>query len=239
MSGNLFQPVVNAFRGDQLKPTVILLLSPTLLVSWQYFGSLEQYLQIFGRGPLAIDNIWGPAVYTIAMTLVFFVLIPILFIKFVFRERLSDYGIQLGIRKRTIRSFLVCAPLIAWGGYLGSFNPEMREYYPVRLDAFTSSSVVALHVCTFIAYYIGWEFHFRGFLQFGLRPKLGPANAILIAMGLSVVFHIGTPLVETYAAIAAGIGWGILAFRTDSILSGLLQHILLGTAMQIGLCYAI
>ena len=37
--------------------------------------------------------------------------------------------------------------------------------------------------------------------------------------------------------IAGGILWGLLAFRTRSLLSGLMQHFLLGLAVDWFLCF--
>ena len=235
MNGSFLKPLLDAFRGDQLKPTVILLLSPTLLVTWHFFGSIELYLRSFGPAPLPFDETAALATYTIAMTLGLFVLVPALVVKVVFRERLADYGIQLGLRKRTFRSYLMIAPLMLLAAYLGSSDPGMIGFFGIKFRP--SPSIFALHVCTFAAFYVGWEFIFRGFIQFGLRPSVGAANAILIGTLASVLFHINTPMLETYAAIIAGIGWGILAFRTESILSGLLQHMTLGIAMQAFMCY--
>ena len=45
------------------------------------------------------------------------------------------------------------------------------------------------------------------------------------------------PTFETYASIAGGTLWGYLAFRTRSLLSGLMQHFLLGPALDWFICY--
>ena len=69
-------------------------------------------------------------------------------------------------------------------------------------------------------FYLGWEFHFRGFLQFGLGGRLGPVNAILIQVMASSLLHIGKPPIETFAAIGGGVLWGVIAYRTQSLPSG-------------------
>jgi membrane protease YdiL (CAAX protease family) len=158
--------------------------------------------------------------------------VPALIVKLVFRQRLADYGMQLGDRVRTVRSFLVFAPVMLLVAWLSSQSAAMTGEYPIDRTAGSSASAFALHTLTYLFFYAGWEFHFRGFLQFGLRKAFGDAGAILVAVLASVLLHLGKPAAETYGAIAAGLLWGILAFRTRSLLSGFLQHALLGISLD-------
>ena len=89
---------------------------------------------------------------------------------------------------------------------------------------------------TYVLFYLGWEFYFRGFMQMGLRESLGDVNALLVQVMASTLLHIGKPGAETFGAIFGGILWGILVYRTRSLLSGLVQHALLGLALDWFLC---
>ena len=121
--------------------------------------------------------------------------------------------------------------------YLASCDPATREVYPINKSAGSSPVIFGLHACTYLLFYVGWEFHFRGFLQFGLCDKLGAANALLVQVMASSLLHIGRSGVEAFAAIGGGILWGVIAYRTRSLLSGLLQHFLLGIALDWFICY--
>jgi membrane protease YdiL (CAAX protease family) len=66
---------------------------------------------------------------------------------------------------------------------------------------------------------------------------VGAANAVLIQVMASSLLHLGRPASETFGAIGAGVLWGVLAFRTRSLLSGLLQHALVGIALDWFICY--
>ncbi|MEE8452049.1 MAG: CPBP family intramembrane glutamic endopeptidase [Thermoguttaceae bacterium] len=116
------------------------------------------------------------------------------------------------------------------------FRERLAEY-PVNKSAANSPAMFGLHACTYALFYPGWEFHFRGFLQFGLRGRLGLINAILIQVMASSLLHIGKPPAETFAAIGGGVVWGVIAHRTQSLLPGLLQHFLLGIALDYFICY--
>lgn len=230
---DLFRPLVAAVRGKQSKPTVILLASTLLMVTWRWLGSAEYYRDHLSPR-LAF---WGDAeataaAYSFLACFLLLGVIPALIVKLVFGEKLADYGVQLGHRARTFRTFLACAPVVLFVAYLASEAPAIAEHYPINKGAGASPWMFAFHGCTYMAFYLGWEFHFRGFLQFGLRESAGQANAILVQVLASALLHVGAPVSEMYAAIVVGILWGILAFRTRSLLSGLLQHALLGISLD-------
>jgi len=234
----LLQPLWDAFRGDQLRPTVILLLSALLLITWKCFGAPDFYLQQVGPwlGPIG-DPSACAAVYSFLTCLLLLGVVPALTVKLVFRQRLADYGVQLGNRKRTVRSFLLLAPVFLLAAYVASGDPAMLAEYPINKSAGTSARMFGLHTLTSLVFYAGWEFHFRGFMQFGLRDKLGQTNAILVQVLASCLAHIGKPGPEIYGALLGGILWGVVAARTRSILSGMMQHFLLGIALDWFVCY--
>ena len=162
---------------------------------------------------------------------------PGLVVKCVFRQRLADYGVGLGDRFLTVRSFLVLAPAIVLMAWLSARAPAIRAYFPINRSAGSSPGMFAFHAATLLLCCLGWEFHFRGFMQFGLRQSLGNVPAILVQTMASTLSHLGRPWPETYACIAAGLVWGFLAFRTRSLLSGFLQHALLAVALDWFICY--
>jgi len=233
-----FQPLLAAFRGQQFKPTVILLCSPLLMVSWSYFGSPQFFHEwVSPRLGLWDDPRPAAAVYSFASCFLLLGVVPAAIIKLLFKERLADYGVQLGDRVRTVRSFLILAPLFLLGAYAASGGETIRQHYPINPTAGDSPTMFGLHCASYLVFYVGWEFYFRGFMQSGLRATLGPANALFVQVLASSLLHIGKPTGEIYAAILGGILWGLLAYRTRSLLSGLAQHALLGIALDWFICY--
>jgi membrane protease YdiL (CAAX protease family) len=232
------RPLAAALTGDQFKPTVILFTAPLLMLTWKFFGSTEFYLQQLAPllGPHDESTAWA-AFYHFGSCFVLFAVIPALTVKFVFRERLADYGVRIGNRVLLVRSLLIIVPGIVLVAYLASKSPAMLKEYPINRSAGATPSMFGLHACTYALFYLGWEFYFRGFVQYGLRDKLGTANALGVQVIASTLLHIGKPWGETFGAIAGGILWGILAFRTRSLLSGLVQHFLLGLLLDYFICY--
>lgn len=236
--GERWEWLTAALRGEQRKATVILLLSPVLLVTWKYFGSPEFYAKSLAPlGLLWDDPRATAAVYSFLAALLLLGLIPTLVVKLVFGESLADYGVQLGDRVRTLRSFLMLGPVFVLAGYLASRDPAVMGQYPINPSAGASHAMFGIHTVTYLAFYVGWEFHFRGFLQFGLRSTMGSANALLVQVMASCLVHLGKPASETYTSILGGLLWGLIAYRTRSLLSGLLQHFVLGISLDWFLCY--
>ena len=108
----------------------------------------------------------------------------------------------------------------------------MLGKFPINPQAGASAGSFAVHAATYLLFYLGWEFYFRGFMQFGLRQALGDVNTVLVQVLASALLHIGGPASEVYGAIFGGMLWGMLAFRTRSLLSGLVQHYFLGVSLD-------
>jgi len=192
--------------------------------------------KILPSPPPGIDPLDDPqataAVYAMVWTFLLLGLIPALLVKLAFREPLADYGVRLGDRRRTFRTMALLGPLFVLGGYIASRDPAVQSQYPLNPSAGSSPAMFAVHAFAYLLFYLGWEFHFRGFLQHGLRGSMGDTSAVLVAVMASCLAHLGKPASETYAAILGGLLWGILAFRTRSLASGLVQHFLLGISLD-------
>lgn len=158
---------------------------------------------------------------------------PALIVKFVFHEKLSDYGVCWGDCSRTFRSFLTMAPIFAAVGWASGENLAFYNVYPYNPVAGVSRTTLILHTISyFCLYYFAWEFMFRGFLLRGLAPTTGFSTAIWIQTAISTALHFGHPASETFGCVAGGLFWGFLALRTRSIYSGWGQHAILGIALD-------
>jgi uncharacterized protein len=232
---SFLQPLLDAFRGAQQKPTVILLSTSVLLLLWKYFGAAEllsaQLAQVASEPQVA-----GASGHFLSC-FVLLGLLPAVAVKCLFRERLADYGVGGGIPARTGTSLAVLAPVFLLAAYLASTDPQVLNKFPINPAAGASPAMFAWHAATYLLFYLGWEFYFRGFLLFGLRDSLGATNAVLIQTAASSLLHIGSPASETFGAILGGLLWGSLALWTGSLLSGLVQHFLLGLALDLFICY--
>lgn len=221
-------------RSADRKPTVILLSVTVLGVVFRYFGSKAFFLSHLASWlvPGRDADLFG-GLYTFGSSFVLFGLVPVLVVKAVFREPLSDYGVTLGDWSFGWRVVVFTLPLALALGFGASRNPEFPIEYPLIRAATGSAAVFALHGAAYLLFYVGWEVAFRGFLQFGLRGAIGDWNAILVQTFGTCLLHIGKPFGETMGAIVGGLVWGIIAYRSRSLLYPILTHWLLGISLDL------
>lgn len=223
---------LSSFSRKNRKELVLWLSIGVLLVLKIYQGDRMYWVEHFAQGlPYDDDYKWNMWLYHHLSTIVLFAIIPILIVVFVFREKVSDYGLKLGDWKfglwATIISFMIMPYLV----YRSSLNPEHFQFYhdnfPVVL-ANSSLTMFALWGLSYLPHYIGWEFFFRGYMLWGLGRKYGWIAGIMIPTILTTLMHIGKPQGETWGALIGGVYMGFLAYRTRSILWPLLFHFYLG-----------
>ena len=218
------------FTKDQIKPAVILLYTVLAATVWKYFTFPR-----FEEEPTLAD-FWIGATPLFA-ALILFGLIPMGIVKWGFHERLADYGLRIGIARRTVWSFLLAVPLIVVIAVLTGHNPAFYDVYPLNETIRPQCMKIGInlfmiHAVCYLGYYFGWEFLFRGFLQYGLSARCGIPTAIFVQTLASAMLHYGHPASEVFGAIIAGLVWGFIAYRTRSLLSGLGQHVLLGIVLD-------
>lgn len=145
-----------------------------------------------------------------------FLVIPMAFILFVFRENPREYGFQLGDWKAglalTFGALILILPVL-W--LVVEANPAMQSYYRPLLKP-------TLPMYTFLDL-VGWEFLFRGWILFGYARKFGSDALWLQAVPFAIA-HFGKPEVETLSTIFGGFAFGWIAWRTKSFLYPLLIH---------------
>jgi membrane protease YdiL (CAAX protease family) len=127
-------------------------------------------------------------------------------------------------------------PVAVVGTYASSLDADVGKAFPLNPAAGQSTSWFAMHAVAYMSFYVGWEFYFRGFMQRALSPVHGLVAAVLIQTIASSLGHLGRLPEEMFASILGGLFWGWLAYRTRSIVSGMLQHALLGIGLDAFLC---
>ncbi len=237
--------VVRLFRGNQFKPTVAILYVCLAGSFWKGFSiSAERLESLHVRfsslfpAPEVVDFLLGA--HKILGAFLLFGLLPVLIVKYVFRESLRDYGVCWGEKRRAVRWFVLMGPVMLLAGYISGQQKEFLEVYPLNpiiRPGTVSIGLFVAHAVSYVFYYLGWEFLFRGFLQKALSPQTGVLTAVLIQTLASTMLHFGHPNAEVFSAILGGLFWGFLVVRTRSLLSGLLQHALLGIVLDVFLVF--
>lgn len=218
------------YKKEKRHIYILLLSAPVLLSVYYYHGSSSGFQQLF---PVyaAQDATGVFALYW--RFLLFFLLMgamPLLYGCGVEKWRASDLGLGLGDWKTGLRVVAITIPVVIvpliW---VAAGTPGLSAEYPMLRSLFQDSKLfIPYELAYVVLYYTAWEFYFRGFLLFPLSREFGGSNAILIQTISSCLIHLGKPESETMGSIAAGIIFGALALRTQSIWYAFILHATIG-----------
>jgi membrane protease YdiL (CAAX protease family) len=176
---------------------------------------------------------YGDLVWWSCSTVVAYLLVPIVVVKVVLRERLVDFG--LGLKRSTsgwpiyaaMAVFMV--PVVVAAASTDAF---LRKYPFFRLEPGEPIPPEfwrweLLYAVQFVAL----EFFFRGFMVHGLKHRLGSASILAMTTPYCMI-HFGKPMAETFAAILAGLVLGAMSLKTGTIWLGAALHILVAWTMD-------
>jgi membrane protease YdiL (CAAX protease family) len=215
--------------GQADKNAVKGILFITLIVTvYCYFGTQAFFVKAFGDN----GGYWK-YIYHNFMPLPLFFAGGLLFVKFGLKGRLRDYGLSAGEAKLGLKLCLVGVPICVLAGLTAAFDKDMAATYPLARGLFDMPfQYILLYYLSYIAYYVGWEFLFRGVGIFSTQ-KSGVFLSVAITTMVSALIHtsiasFGKPFAETFSAIPAGIVFGYVAYKTKSMYYTLLLHILVG-----------
>ena len=189
------------------------------------FSSPNVYYDIFGHDPVSeIDSRFISRIYWFLMDGTLMFLLPVLSIKFIFKEKLSEFGIRWGDYKfglTTLVIFLIFMIPILW---IVSGSEVFTKTYPQGgSEVRNSIGIFLLYELCILIYMLGWEFFWRGYMLFGLKSKFG-YYTIFIQMIPFFILHKGKPEIELFASIFAGLVLGVQALRSRSFIYAWLLH---------------
>lgn len=184
------------------------------------FASTNFYYQNIG------SDRFDSRIYWFCMDGALMFILPILSIKLVFKQKLSDYGVQLGNWRyglTTTAIFFVFMIITVW---IVSGSESFANTYPQGGPRVKDNLTTFLLYEMCVAFYmLGWEFFWRGYMLFGLFPKFG-WYSIFIQMIPFFILHKGKPELELFGSILAGLILGIQAIRARSFIYAWLIHAL-------------
>jgi len=185
---------------------LVILVSSTLLLTLDYYHVFlpQEILGTFLRAK-PVERVG------------YYLIIPLVIIVLLFRERPGAYGFQIGNWREGLKWTAVIIGVGLPVLYLSARTPAMVEYYK-RLGGSVPQVVVNAVLDLF-----GWEFFFRGFILFGLLRVAGPIAVVFQAVPFALA-HLGKPELETMSTIFGGTLFGWVAWRSNSFLYPFLIH---------------
>jgi hypothetical protein len=182
------------------------------------------------RIPLPLDL--AGALVWVASTLVFFLLLPALVVRFVHRQPLSAVGYGAAGLVRHLPVYLLLYALMLPILYLVSRRPEFLAVYPFPPSARRSVPAFLVWELAYAAQFVALESFFRGYLLFTCAARMGP-NAVPVMVVPYTMIHFHKPFLECLGAVGAGCVLGVLALRYRTFWGGALLHILVAVTMDL------
>jgi len=150
--------------------------------------------------------------------------IPLILILAVLREKPSDFGFRIGDYKFGLASSAVFVVIMVPVIWIASGSETFAKAYPQAGIRVKENISVLLYYELFVGFYmIAWEFFWRGYMLFGLKAKFG-YYAVFIQMIPFVILHRGKPEIEVFASIFAALVLGIQALRANSFIYCFFVH---------------
>ncbi len=211
------------------RTVLVLLATPALLTVFYYYGRpvfFRRELQPWAEATWGAD--WeflelAAYGYWAMSSMLLRVLVPMLLIVVVMRERLRDYGFRWSgtIRHAPIYTalMLVMVPILYWASLQGSFQDKYPFYDRAHLGGWHFWGYELFYFVQFFAL----EAFFRGFMLFGLAKRFGYYSVMIMCVPYCMI-HFNKPLPETLGAIVAGAVLGVLALRSGSFYLGVILH---------------
>ncbi len=171
----------------------------------------------------------------VAVVTIFYFVIPLLIIRFVWKDKASDFGLKFGIEPGFWKLLAACTAVMLPLVYLMSLTSGFAAKYPfLRInngEAYIGQTLLVWELIYFVQFF-GLEFFFRGFLVHSLKRSLGLYSIFVMTVPYCMI-HFSKPPAETFSAIAAGIFLGWLSYKNGSIWLGLMLHCTVAFSMDI------
>jgi uncharacterized protein len=146
-------------------------------------------------------------------------LIPVALIVFIWRENPRRYGLVLGDWRLGLPitiAGIACMAVVIW---FFSRQPDFQAYYTQDIAGRPGWRLIIDTAVDMFA----WEFFCRGWLLWGLGRKYG-SDAVWLQVIPFALMHVWKPQVEQLSTVLGGAFFGILAWRTHSMIWGWLMH---------------
>lgn len=231
------------------RPMIALCVGAVCLAIMEYFGHATNFHDVLdvldppGRigpptslaGQLADSQFveLGEFAWWSAFRVLGYLLIPALLVRYGFRERIRDSGLETkGFREHAWIYGLSYVVVLVCVIFVARNDEHFRTYYPFYHRANRSWLDFGAWEVLYAAQFFSLEFFFRGFWLKAMKSSLG-SYAIFAMVVPYCMIHFGKPFPETLAAIFAGLVLGTLSMKTRSIWSGFLIHVSVAISMDL------
>jgi len=229
----LWAEIREMFRGVDAQAATSTVVAMAALTVAHAQGSTWFYRVHFApkgaQGPL---HDYFPTLYWHLAAVALYLVFPLLAAALTPGTRVKGLGLGLGDWRLGWKATVVVIASFLPVVFAASRFDAFANHYPLCKAAKTSLGLFLAYELSFAAYFVAWEFLFRGYLLFTLERSMGKM-AVFAQMMPFVIIHFGKPQAEVFGSIVAGVALGMLALRTRSVWYGALIHIAAAASMDV------
>lgn len=165
---------------------------------------------------------------------VFYLLVPVIIIKFVLKEKPSDFGLNFHIEKGFLKYYIPFMLFMVLMVFMVSFTEAFQSKYPFYNISSTSELFPRFLIweLLYVSQFFCLEFFFRGFMVKGLQKKFGVFSILIMTIPYCMI-HFGKPMPETIGSVFAGLILGYISYKGKGIVPGFLMHITVALSMDV------
>lgn len=141
--------------------------------------------------------------------------IPVLILLFIFGRRPRDIGLGKGDLRFAGAALASYVPIVAIGTWILSAGSDFQAAYPHYRGAITDWTLLLVYEVSYLAYWLGWEYLWRGFVLFGTARTFG-VYAIFVQALPFALLHASKPLPEQLLSMLGGVALGAIVWRCRS-----------------------
>jgi uncharacterized protein len=213
-----------------LRMVVVLWVTIIAIMVYHYHGQfLATWLRPIGLGRYGVGA-YGEAHHQFAL----FFIVPVAAV-LLMGDAPRDYGLRIGRWKEGLVWLAAVCPIILVALLFLVPGGDLQHSYRYAYYGGARATLLKGNTCPILWRHLtmlyttgvllwGWEYLLRGFCLFGLARVLGPGPAIFIQMAPFALLHLGKPEIETMTTWLSGVGFGFVAWRTQSFLYAFLIH---------------
>jgi hypothetical protein len=215
-----FRSLTEAVKTLGFKEVFIFMSVAVITFVSMHYGNPYFFRKIFDTS----DDKFFSTIYWCSADGFLMLIIPLVLIPLVLRQKPSDFGFVIGDWKFGLKSSALFIAVMLPALWIASGSESFAKTYPQGGMYVRENIGVLIYYELFVGFYmLAWEFFWRGYMLFGLKSKFG-YYAIFIQMLPFFILHRGKPDIETFASIFAGLILGIQAWRARSFIYCFIVH---------------
>lgn len=220
-------------RGLSLRRVAVVLVTAAIALTFISFFRGPGTLMTLFPGAAEGNSEFKGLVWWALVSIACYVLIPAVSIV-AMRGSFADYGAGRPVTTQSWKPYAVLyglsLPFILAASFLPGFQAKYPFYRLVEDEAIWP--YLAVFWILYALQFVALELFFRGYLLFGLSPRLGIAAVFVMVVPYTMI-HFTKPLAEALSAIVGGTALGFLSLKTHSVWWGAALHIAIAMTMDV------